>query len=157
MGKWTIDILEPDDDINIAVDNLGNEIGKLYAESWREDKEPHYKKPFSLNVAAFAQMWYAKTLKIFIAYDERHEPVGYLIGMVFRPLPYEASIFKVEDWYTRGDTRLEEALFAHAAQAIRYIGCDELWVADDAGDRIPPVPVAWVEENKFTLRRYKKK
>ena len=29
MGKWTIDILEPDDDINIAVDNLGNEIGKL--------------------------------------------------------------------------------------------------------------------------------
>ena len=69
MGKWTIDILEPDDDINIAVDNLGNEIGKLYAESWREDKEPHYKKPFSLNVAAFAQMWYAKTLKIFIAYD----------------------------------------------------------------------------------------
>lgn len=102
-------------------------------------------------------MWYAKTLKIFIAYDERHEPVGYLIGMVFRPLPYEASVFKVEDWYTRGDTRLEEALFAHAAQAIRYIGCDELWVADDAGDRIPPVPVAWVEENKFTLRRYKKK
>lgn len=75
----------------------------------------------------------------------------------FRPLPYEASVFKVEDWYTRGDTRLEEALFAHAAQAIRYIGCDELWVADDAGDRIPPVPVAWVEENKFTLRRYKKK
>lgn len=155
MSNWTVDILEPDSDVNVAVEKLGSVIGRLYQESWHTDKEPLYQKPFSLNAEVFARMWFSKALKIFIAYDEKHEAVGYLLGLVFRPLPYEASVFQVEDWFTRGNIELERQLFDHATQAIRYIGCDEIWVSDHA-DRVPHVSSVWKQRGSFTFRRYLK-
>lgn len=155
MAEYRIDILEPDDDLNIAVDNLGNEIGKIYYEAWQQDKEKNYGKPFNLNVNAFTLLWFNKSLRIFVAYNEKDEPVGFLIGMVFRPLPYEANVFQIEDWYTRGDEALKKQLFDFVVNAIRFIGCDEIWVADHDG-KAPDLGMRWKEKNTFHLRRYVK-
>lgn len=148
----TYDILEPSSDYNASLDGLYKYLGSIYAESWHEDKEGTYNKPFSLNIAAFARMWFDHALKIFIAMEDG-EVVGFLVGMVFRPLPYEATVFQVEDWYsTRED--VVAGLFDYAENAIRFIGCDELWVADRA-DREPPVAgKIWKLTNTFRFYRY---
>ena len=42
MPTNNYDILEPDSDLTIAVDNLQNELGALYKESWDTDKRAAY-------------------------------------------------------------------------------------------------------------------
>lgn len=149
----TYDILEPGADINASIDNLSNTIGVLYAESWATDKEPDYKKPFNLNFAAFVQMWLNSSLKLFVA-REGNEIKGYLIGMVFRPLPYDASVFQIEDWYAKGDAAIEQGLFDFAINALRFIGCDEILIADRA-DRKPLIrSVGWKESNTYLYHRF---
>ena len=85
----------------------------------------------------------------------RYWTASFLIGMVFRPLPYEASVFQIEDWYTRGDEALKKQLFDFVVNAIRFIGCDEIWVADHEG-KAPDLGMRWKEKNTFHLRRYVK-
>lgn len=148
----TYDILEPSSDYNASLDGLSKYIGKIYAESWAHDKQDTYKKPFDLNIAAFARMWFNHSLKIFIAMDGG-EVQGFLVGMVFRPLPYEATVFQVEDWYSESES-VVRGLFDYAQNAIRFIGCDELWVADRA-DREPPLNgKTWNLSNTFRFYRY---
>lgn len=154
MPTYHYDILEPDSDLTIAVDNLQHELGALYKESWDTDKRAAYgDKPFALNIEAFARMWFTKSLKIFMAYDERNDPIGFLVGIVFRPLPYEATVFQVEDWFTRGNKEVERGLFQHVTNAIRYIGCDEIWASDKA-NRDADFGTNWKNANSFTLNRY---
>lgn len=149
----TYDILEPGVDVNASIENLSNSIGALYAESWIKDKEPEYHKPFNMNVAAFVQMWLGNSLKIFIA-TENNEIKGYLVGMVFRPIPYEASVFQVEDWYAKGDIEIEQGLFDFAVSALRFIGCDEILIADRI-DRKPLLRGSgWKESNTFLYHRF---
>lgn len=146
------DILMPDKDYNVALDALNEALGTIYAESWAKDKQDTYGKPFNMNLATFAQLWFDSALKIFVAREDG-KVVGFMVGMVFRPLPYDASVFQIEDWYsTRGD--VVRGLFDYAVQAIRFIGCDEIWIADRA-DREPVIdsPV-WKEHNRFLFRRY---
>lgn len=148
----TYDILEPDADYNKALDSLSEQVGALYAESWAKDKQETYKKPFSMNIAAFAQMWFSHALKLLVA-KEDGKAIGFLVGMVFRPLPYDATVFQVEDWYALKE-EAERGLFDYMEKAVRFIGVDEIWVADKA-DREPKVKSSvWKEENKFLFRRY---
>ena len=152
----TFDILEPTSNLDESLDKLGRIVGPLYQESWDKTKSTTYGgAPFNLNINAFANMWFAKALKIFVAYDADRNPVGFLLGMTFRPLPYESSVFRVEDWYTKGDADIEKQLFEYVSQAVRFIGCDEFWVADGV-DRVPAMPAAWKHQNTFPLRRYVK-
>lgn len=148
------DMLEPSENLDQSLEKLGNNLASLYHESWEADKRQNYNKPFNLNINAFAQMWFNGHLRIFMAYDEKKEPVGFLIGMAFRPLPYEANVFQIEDWFTRHDMTVEKGLFEYVEQAIRFIGCDEVWCADKSG-RMPPFQ-RWKEANTFQLRRYLK-
>lgn len=150
--SYRYDLLEPNTDRNKAIDDLTAAIGMLYAESWNRDKESTYRKPFSLNFAAFTQLWFSSALKLFVAYDD-DKPVGFLIGMVFRPLPYDASVFQVEDWYSAGIDELERGLFDYAMHALRFIGCDEVWVADKV-DRSPAAMKGWRESNTFLYHRF---
>lgn len=148
----TYDILEPSSDYNASLDGLSKYIGKIYAESWAHDKQETYKKPFDLNIAAFARMWFDHSLKIFLAM-EGEEVQGFLVGIVFRPLPYNATVFQVEDWYSES-VAVVKGLFEYAQNAIRFIGCDELWVADRA-DREPLISGGiWKLANTFRLHRY---
>lgn len=151
----TYDIFEPGTDVNASIDSLNTNIGPIYAESWVKDKQPDYGKPFDMNVAAFVQMWLSNGIKLFVAMEDK-KVVGYLIGMVFRPLPYNATVFQVEDWYARGDKEVEQGLFDFAMNAIRFIGCDEILIADRA-DRKPLVRGnGWKESNTYLYHRFVK-
>ena len=144
------DILLPDPDYNKALDQLNEALESLYVESWVADKQEAYGKPFNMNLASFVQMWVNSALKIFLARDNG-KVVGFMVGMVFRPLPYDASVFQVEDWYSK-DPAVVKGLFDYAMQAVKFIGCDEIWVADRA-DREPLV-TGWKEANRFMFHRY---
>ena len=152
--SYKYDLLEPATDRNKAIDDLTAAIGTLYAESWNRDKEAEYKRPFALNIAAFTNLWFGGALKLFMAYDD-DKPIGFLVGMVFRPLPYEASVFQVEDWYSAGISEVEQGLFDCAVNAIRFIGCSEIWVADKI-DRNPKAMNGWKETNTFQYHRFTK-
>lgn len=148
----TYDILEPSSDYNASLDGLSKYLGKIYMDSWNAEKRDVYKKPFDLNIAAFAQMWFHHSLKVFLAM-EGDEVQGFLVGIVFRPLPYEATVFQVEDWYSESES-VVKGLFEYAQNAIRFIGCDELWVADKA-DREPPINgTMWKRANTFQFFRF---
>ena len=67
--SYRIDILEPDSDINVALDDLTREFAPLYTASWVNEKQRIYGKPFDMNVQTFAQLWFTKALKIFMAWD----------------------------------------------------------------------------------------
>lgn len=154
---YYFDILEPTENFDESLDALTNALGKLYLESWEADKKDIYKRPFNLNIPTFAHLWFSKSLKLFMAYEEgTNNPVGFAIGMVFRPLPYEANVFQFEDWYTGNDKKMEKELFEYVTNAIRFIGCDEIWVADRA-DRVPLVSGGWKEANTFMFHRYLKR
>lgn len=154
MSRYTIDILEADKDLNKALDQLGENLAELYRDCWDETKKTTYdNKPFDLHIEAFARLWLNKVMKIFMAYDDKRKPVGFLIGMVFRPLPYNASVFQIEDWFTRGDKDMEHALFNHVGMALKHIGCDEVWI-NDGGPKDPPLGSLWVERRSFNIRRY---
>lgn len=148
----TYDIFEPDSDYNKALDNLSEQVGSLYAESWAKDKQETYGKPFNMNIAAFAQMWFNHSLKLLVAKDG-DSVVGFLVGMVFRPLPYDAMVFQVEDWYS-SVPEAEKGLFEYMEKAIRFIGCDEIWIADKADRDVPVGSDTWKEANRFLFRRY---
>lgn len=146
------DILMPESDYNKALDTLSATLGDIYAESWVKDKQETYGKTFNMNLATFAQLWFNSALKIFVA-TENGNTVGFMVGMVFRPLPYDASVFQIEDWYSSRQD-VVKGLFDYAQNAIRFIGCDEVWIADRA-DREPMInSSAWKENNRFLFRRY---
>lgn len=150
----TYDVLEPSNDYEASVKKLSEVIGPLCVKSWEENKKANYGKPFNLNVVVFTQLWYSKTLKLFVARKD-DEIIGFLCGMVFRPLPYDASVFQIEDWYAGGDHVVEEGLFNFLAQALKFIGCDEIWVSTSVGKSLPVMP-GWSEKNQFTQHRFLK-
>ena len=126
---YRIDILEPDKDINIALDDLTREFAPLYTASWVNEKQRIYGKPFDMNVQTFAQLWFTKALKIFMAWDEHDKPVGYLIGIPFRPLAYMEN-------------------------AVRFMGCDEVWISLGEHEHAPNLSIRWREASRTTQIRY---
>lgn len=153
---YYIDLLEPTSDLNTALDALGNAVGKLYQKHWEEEQQKYYNdKPFNLNVQAFAQMWLGGDLKIFISRKrEDNSPVGFIAGIVFRPMAYKASVFSVQDWYTGGDRDMETALFEHLSKALRILNCDEIWVSQPSVGEAPIIPAGWKHQHNFMMRRY---
>ena len=150
-----VDILDPVDNPADAVERLRSAIADIYQEAWDKQLKPTYKRNFSLNVHIFAQLWYQKALKVFIAYDTQRNPVGFLIGTVYRPLSYDASVFQVETWYARDGEETKNQLFEYASNALRFIGCDEVLVMDTPEDTVPLMP-KWKESHRFTMHRYTK-
>lgn len=154
---YYIDLLEPISDLNSALDTLGNAVGALYQKHWEEEQQKYYNKPFSLNVQAFAQLWFSGDMKIFVARNRSdNKPIGFIAGIVFRPMAYHANVFSVQDWYSGGSRELETALFDHTSKAIRVLNCDELWVAKPGAGDAPVVPDIWKKQQEFMTIRYTK-
>lgn len=153
---YYIDLLEPPRDLNDALDVLGNAIGALYQKHWNEEQKKYYNdKPFDLNVQVFAQLWYRGDIKIFIARSRsENKPLGFLLGMVFRPMAYNATVFSVQDWYSGDNKELETALFDHACKAIRMLNCDELLVPCPGVGSAPRLPDNWKHQRTFSMERY---
>lgn len=157
MGYYTYDLLEPGHDLNAALDELTSTFAPLYTESFIKEKAPKKGNPaFDMNVNAFAQMWFSKVMRIFMAYDGKGEPCGYLLGMMFRPLTHQASIFQIEDWYAKGEDarHISTELFDYARKACKFMGIDELWVSHGKDEWYPALLHEWKPDGETVITRY---
>lgn len=154
---FTYDLLEPSTDLNEALDTLTTAFAPLYTDSWVKEKAPlKGNPPFDMNVNTFVNMWFSKAMKIVMAYEDG-TPVGYLMGMVFRPLPYRATVFQVEDWYASKDrTQVIGELFHYTQNALRFIGVDELWVSHGPNEWVPPLAGGWAKTGSTITDCYKR-
>lgn len=157
-SDYFVDILEPSEDLNVAMDRLGKTIGVLYQEAWDKNKKHLYdNKPFDLHINAFANMWFNRNLKLFIMYDGEGKAVGFFAGLVYRPMPYEASVFQVQEWYAKNNPVMEQQLFDYVVQAIRILGCDELWMQIYPDRAAPTLGTGWEFSHAYPIHRYLRK
>lgn len=153
----TYDALEPLRDLNASLDILTTTFAPIYTECWLKDKAPSRgDPPFDMNVGAFAQMWFSKAMRIFMAYGDDGKPVGYLLAMSFRPLTHQASILQIEDWYSRGDEAVAQGLFDYAQTAAKFIGADEIWVSHSEHEDVPPLKPMWRKRGRTIIERHVK-
>lgn len=145
------DLLEPIGDIEAAVNRLREELLPLHAKAWAA-KAANVGKNYDFNAVPFVQMWIDKTLRVFMAYDG-DKPVGYIIGITYRPMTYMAQVFSVEDWYTP-EAEVETALFDYMRSALRFIGCDEIVITQGIGDRVPPI-TGWKVSYKTEVTHFR--
>lgn len=157
--SYHIDILEPDADANVALERMGKAIGALYAKSWETAKAKHSPgKQFDLNIQALANGWLSKQLKIFVAVDDNtQECIGFLSAVPYRALYYNSQIFHVQDWYTGGDRDMEAALFEYALKAARIIGCDEVFIQDEADIAPQVLGGSWENTGAYKTLRFARK
>ena len=146
------DLLEPTGDLEAAVNKLRDELLPLHAKAWAA-KANNVGKPYDFNAVPFVQMWVDKALRVFMAYDG-DTPVGYIVGLAYRPMTYAAQVFAVEDWYTP-KYDVETALFDYMRSALRFIGCDEIVITQGAGGRVPSIS-GWKVAYKAEVTHFRK-
>lgn len=153
-----VDILEPDIDLNKAIDTLGRVLGPMLGKAWENKRKAYDDKPFNLNVNVFTQLWINKDMKIFVAYDDNNNNnvVGFLTGTAYRPMQYSARVFQIQDWYTGNRPEVEKALFSFLSEAVKFLGTDEILISNTEGEGIPNIPGNWKEETVITTRRFVK-
>lgn len=150
---FTYDMLEPVADLNASLTRLTEVFAPLHAESWSKEKSlAHPGKAYDMNVGVFANMWFSRALRIFIAYKDGKAD-GYLVGMLFRPLTHQSQVFQVEDWYTRSPDTVA-GLFDYAQQALRFIGIDELWLLHGEHDYTPTLGDQWKHKGRAVIDKY---
>lgn len=154
-----VDILEPDLDLNKAMDALGRVLNPTLHKAWEAKRKSYEDKPFDFNVAVFTQLWLQKDLKVFIAYDENNgnEVLGFMTGLVYRPIQYNARVFQVQDWYTGDNIEVEKALFKYLTEAVKFLGADEILVSNSDGDSFPEIPGNWKLATTSRTKRYIRK
>ena len=157
-ADFYVDILEPKQDLAASVKIASEVVAPLYQKHWQENQQPYYGKPFDLHAQLFLDLWFTGGSKIFLArqLDADKPPIGFLLGLTFRPVQYNAHVFQVQEWYSAGRDDVAAALFSHAIDALRFIGCDELWVSQSAAAMPELVDKAWRKACDFTITRYVK-
>lgn len=135
---YSYDLFEPSADLNASLDMLTAKFAPIYTESWVKEKAPKKgNPPFDMNVNSFANMWFSKAMKLVVAYNDMHEICGYLLGIVFTPMTYKATVFHVEDWYDKGIPEVRDGLFTYIQNAMRFLGVDEVWVSHSMNEIVP--------------------
>lgn len=152
--RYTYDLFEPSEDNERSLDRLSKEFAPLHMQAWEKAKRPNYNKPYDMNVGAFANMWLSHALKIFMAYEDGTKPVGFLTGFVYRPLPYNATVFQVEDWFTNNNKDVEDGLFDYLYEAMRMLGCTEMVMTLDNNAKARDIGPEWHLHNEFKTLRY---
>ena len=144
----TADILEvPEGDKSAALEAMGRAVAPLMAKAWEADRKFFGDRPFNLNAQAMAQLWLSGDLKIFVAYDEKREPVGYLSGVVYRPLQYETRAFAIQSWWAP-DGEAKAVLFGTALDAMKFLGVPEAFAVLRDGESLPALPAKWKESGR---------
>lgn len=147
-------MLEPLSDLNASLDMLTSTFAPLYTESWVKRKAALYGgKQFDMNVNVFANMWFSRALRIFMAYEDG-KPVGYILAMLFRPLTHQSSIMQLEDWY--GAPGVLRQLFEYTETAAKFIGIDEIWISHNAHEEAPALSSDWRKRHTTVIDRYAK-
>lgn len=151
----TYDLFEPSTNQDAALEQLTKTFAPLHMKAWQQAKQAIYGKGYDLNVGAFTSMWLNRTLKIFMAYKDG-KAIGYLTGMAYRPLNYQAALFQVEDWFTDNNPEVEAGLFDYMKNAIRFLGCDEILMSNGKNQPMPSLGPEWKLKNQTVTNRYVK-
>lgn len=151
----TYESLMPVDDPQASLDLLTDKFAKIYTESWFAEKAAqHPGKQYNMNVNVFAHMWMQKALRIFLAYDNG-QPCGYLIGMMFRPLTHQTTVFQVEDWYAKDKREdIVYGLYDYMQTAADFLSVDELWIAHGANETYPALQSKWKDKGGTMIDCY---
>ena len=151
--KYYFDLLQPTENLDKAMNDLGNTLGVLYQEMWSKYGSKHHDdKPFELNIQAFSSMWFNGSITLFVAYEVgTNKPVGFATGTSFRPMAYNSNVFQVHDWYI-SDTSAVKDLFDYITGAIRILKCDELWCREYT--ELPVVLDGWDCKGVMNVKRF---
>lgn len=158
MGNYYIDIVQPSTNLDEAFETIGKDVAGLYKELWGKWKSKYYEDaPFELNINGFANMWFSKNMKVFIVRDkESKDAIGFFAGVLARPMPYEAMVMQVQDYYVRGDAEMEKELLEYVVSAIRILGCDEVWI-QTYPERKPNLGEHWDLAGEYPIARFIRK
>lgn len=149
------DLLEPSGDKDESINRLVQQLAPLYSESWYKEKAETQGNPqFDMNIAVFVNMWLSKAMRVFMAYDDNGNPVGYLLGMAFRPLTHNVQIFQIEDWYVKDAA--PDGLFDYVYGALKFMGVDEIQVSHSPQEPYPRPPQNWIEGGSTYTDKWKK-
>lgn len=138
----TVELVEPKpNDIDASVKMLRDRIFPAYARWWSQHIARDGAHAFNPPIQHFINMWFSGSMKIFMA-SEPGAVTGMLIGMVYRPMQYEASVFGIMDFFA-DNSDAERALFDHVLQAVRILGCNEIWFDKRYSRDDPELPPEW--------------
>lgn len=125
----------------------------LIEEGWEKHGRQIYNEPLTFNVTSFVQMWMFGGLVVVAAY-EGNQPVGYLFGIRFVPIPFKANVLQTEMWYGKTD-EIEAGLFDYLLTIIKFMDIKEVRMTSDV-HKMRELPTPWTQVNKFELYRYVK-
>ena len=152
----TVDLLEPKPNkLEESLALLQSDIFPLYVKHWQEELEPHYHKDFEPHLQLFIDMWVRGGMKIFVAYENGHA-VGFVIGILFRPLQYTASVLQIQDSYTDNRSDVADAFNKYISNALRILGCNEVWYDTQYRNDCIRLAGEWIEQEEMRIRRFVK-
>lgn len=136
------DILETSADPNASVEALTKTFSPLYTAAWTKEKAPQRGVVFDLNIGAFVNLWLAKILRIFVAYDDNNVLQGYLLGIMYRPMTYNAQAFQIIDWYM-AEGQSSHGLFDYVYSVLPVMGVDEIEIEQHNEEYFTPPETKW--------------
>lgn len=140
--------LERPKDVDTCIKLLHDDIIPLLKEHWDRDGQPFYKRPFELNVEAFARLWVTQGISIVIAYDNG-TAVGIFVGVRFTPMNFGVQVLQVENCYGR-TPEIESGLYNYIKSIASILGYEELWISTDMNSN----PDCFKQISKSEIVRY---
>ena len=140
--------LERPKDVDTCIKLLHDDIIPLLKEHWDRDGMPFYKRPFELNVEAFARLWVTQGISIVLAYDN-NVAVGIFVGVRFTPMNFGVQVLQVENCYGR-TPEIESGLYNYIKSIASILGFEELWVSTDTNSS----PDCFRQISKSEIVRY---
>lgn len=151
-----LELFEPDmKDLDSTVRRLSDSFGTLFMEMWEQRKKYYNDKPLELHIAAYMNLLCNGAIKLFILYDQSKTPVGFLSAIMFRPLPYNATVFQIQFVYARGGVEVEQKIINEVLDSVKILGCDEIWM-DYYEDHPLHCGITWRPASDITVRRFHK-
>lgn len=115
---------QPEDLQKFIIDDFGPLLDKY----WKTYGEELYGKPINFEMSTFIHGWLSQAAFLLIAY-ENEKAVGFVIGMKFRPIFYQAHILQLERWYADRDD-VVTGMFEYINNILDILGTDEVYVTE---------------------------
>lgn len=125
----------------------------LYNEYWQTICKPLYDVEFSPKAEAFMSIWATGIGKVLIAYRD-DKPVGFLVGTVYRPMQFDATVLHVQDYYCDHDNEVMHSLFTKLDEIARILSCTEIWFEKCDHDVRPMINSSWRAKNIIEMTRF---
>lgn len=150
----TVDLLEPKpNDIEASIKMLQEKVFPLYARGWNTCiSKPEFNPP----IQHFVNFWFSGSMKIFCA-SRDGQPVGILVGTIYRPMQYDASVFGIMDCFIMNNSsEVLHALQEQVLQAVKILGCNEIWFDRRYATQPWIFPAGWKKSHEVVTDVYVK-